>query len=153
LSDHSDPSPEKRDDDATDKAAPPKRGGVKFNPEVGLGQIINAVVMAGGIVYAIANYTNKVDNTQRDVQQLRTEMTRQLAEISVSVNEQFKGVRTDIANLPDVKAELTQLERRADQSDNRAGAQSNRLDRLQETIIQTSSDVAGLLRDKARKNP
>jgi hypothetical protein len=127
-------------------APPVKRMSVRFNPEVGLGQIINALIMASGIAYAIVTYANRVDTTQRDLTSLHQEMVTRFD----TVSEQFRGVRLDIANLPDVRAELVQLGRRMDQADNRMGAQSNRLEQIQQMTIQNRADMDNIIRGRAR---
>lgn len=130
----------------TADAPPTKRMSVRFNPEVGLGQIINALIMASGIAYAIITYANRVDTTQRDLTSLHQEMVTRFD----TVSEQFRGVRLDIANLPDVRAELIQLGRRMDQADNRMGAQSNRLEQIQQMTIQNRADMDNMIRGRGR---
>lgn len=130
---------------------------VRFSTEISLGQVIQAIVVAGGFAWAVMIYMGRVDSTERrqidaehSMSQMRVDVTSQLsaqkvdtttqiAGIALSMNDQFKSLRLDIANLPDVRAELTQLGKRVDQWDNRAGAQSERMNRLETMVIQSNA--------------
>lgn len=119
--------------------------GIRFRPELSLGGILQMVVVISSIGFAVMTYASRVDTTQNNVQQLRSDMTSQLANIT----DQLRNVRLDITNLPDVKAELVQIERRLDQTDSRNSAQSARLEQIQQTAIGTRSDVDNILRSSA----
>lgn len=119
---------------------------VRFNSEIGLGQILQAIVVAAGMAWGVITYANKVDMTQNDLHALRIDMTTQLSAIQLNVSKQFDSVRSDIANLPDVRAELTQLEKRSDQADNRAAALSERIGQVWQLQIQSRADLDNVIR-------
>ena len=119
---------------------------VQFDPKVDLGQIVVALVAAGGVtVWAITSATHATD-ARSDVASLRADM-----------NEQFHQVRLDIANLPDVQAQIVQMNRRLDQDDSRLDAQSKRsefveseqskhIETLEREVIQTRADLDNVIR-------
>lgn len=138
---------------------------VRFNPEISLGQAIQGLIVLGGVVVPIAwyvmTYAGRVDLQGQTIARLEVSVTSQLTAqkadltsqiaaqkaetaaqfnaIQLGMNDQFKSLRLDIANLPDVRAELTQLGKRVDQWDSRAGAQSERMNRLETLLIQISA--------------
>lgn len=128
----------------------PKRFGIRFTPEISFGQFVQAALVASGLIVWGATQAARVDTTQRDLAELRVELAKQMAGMQVNMTDQFRGVRNDIAALPDVRAELTQLERRADQADNRMGALSDRVGQVFQQGIQTRADLDSLLRNAAR---
>ncbi len=126
-----------------------------------LGQIIVSIAIFG---WTIMGYVTRVDIAQTsvaaaqvDIKALRNDMTTQIgglrAELAAQIvalqaanNEQFRIVRSDIANLPEVKADMTQFNRRMDQADSRADAQSKRMDNIEKNGIQNAADIVNLLR-------
>lgn len=138
-----------------------RRWGVRWSPEINTGQVVQAVVVAicsvvVGAVY-LNTYTNQVDATKRDVASLKTDLVFQVASLRTDMGTQFMAIQTnnteafrrvlaDIANLPDVRATLGQVERRLDQGDSRLDAQSKRLESVQAVGIQNSADIVNVLR-------
>lgn len=108
-----------------------------------LGRILEMAAPAvfTGIVFAIGYVVTGIGvgtQAERDITALRNEM-----------NGRFDQVQVAIGNLPDVRAEMVQVERRLDQSDNRNAAQSVRLDQLQQSTISTRADLDNLIRASA----
>lgn len=75
-----------------------------------------------------AEVLGKLDDAQRD-------QTRQNA-----------AILSAIANLPDIRATLQQIDRWRDQVDKRDDAQDRRIDQIQDTTAQNKSDMVGVLR-------
>jgi hypothetical protein len=119
--------------------------GIRFRPELSLGGVLQMIVVVSSIGFAVLTYATRVDTTQNSVQQLKSDMTSQFS----NMTDQVRGLRLDIANLPDVKAEIVQMEKRLDQGDSRNAAQSARLDQLGNIAIGTRSDVDSILRSSA----
>jgi Tfp pilus assembly protein PilO len=112
--------------------------GFKVNRELSLFSIIQIMIVTGSIMFGIFTYINKIDTAQTEIAALRFDM-----------NQQFNGIRTDIVNLPDVRAELVQIEKRLDQADNRAANESARLEEIQQMAIQNKADILNILRSSA----
>lgn len=112
--------------------------GFRFKPEVNLGNLIQTFIFLLAIASAWFTYTARVDTTRDNVTQFRIE-----------TNQQLGDIRQSISNLPDVRAELVQIERRLDQADSRNAAQSARLEQIGEMAITTRSDVDNILRSSA----
>jgi hypothetical protein len=152
---------------------------VSYSPNISLGHIIVAAPMLCGLVwwaatYAVNGNTNadalremKSANataqvaTQTAINALDTKFTAQLTAVRADLtekivgiqaqnNEQFRGVRSDIANLPDVRASMEELKRRADGFDSRLDAQSKRNELTDRSEIETRSDLKNLASDVAR---
>lgn len=143
--------------------APPQRLlSVRFNPEISLGQAIQAVVVAVGFIVGVTFYTNRVDTTAHDVGELKVDVTKQLAAMQISVDrqltamqlsadKQFASIKVDIANLPDVRAELTQIGRRVDQADGRANALSDRVGQALQQGYRNTADIEAMARASSGK--
>jgi septal ring factor EnvC (AmiA/AmiB activator) len=115
---------------------------VKFNPEVDLGQLAVVATLIGGVALWAINSRDAAVHASDAVNGLRSDV----ASLRADTNEQFKAVRADIANLPDVRAQLVQMERRLDQNDSRADAQSKRLELLEREVIQSRADLDNVIR-------
>lgn len=72
-----------------------------FKWDVNLGHMLIAVPLVIGMTVYVVTDHNAVENLTANVDRLRSDMTLQ-----------FAGVRADIANLPDVRAQVGQQERR-----------------------------------------
>ena len=101
--------------------------------ELMLPAVFTGLVFAIG--YAFITGIGVGSQAQKDIATLRSDM-----------NGRFDQVQSAIGNLPDVRAEMVQVERRLDQGDNRAQAQSTRLEQLQQSTISTRSDLDNLIR-------
>ena len=80
----------------------------------------------------------------------KAEMAAQIAGVQAQNNEQFHNVRNDIANLPDMRATVVQAERRLNEVDSRADAQSKRLELNDRMAIETRAKVDALANDVLR---
>ncbi len=72
-----------------------------FKWDVNLGHMLIAVPLVIGLTVYVVTDHNEIANLTVTVDRLRSDMTAQIA-----------GLRTDIANLPDVRAQVSQHERR-----------------------------------------
>lgn len=122
--------------------------GVRFNPEVTLGHILQAAIAAAGVMSVIWVFAARVDTTVHDFTAFRTDVVGKIGDLKSDMQEQFRSVRRDITNIPDMRAGLNGMERRLesmekrmDQTDNRAGAQSERI-----------SHIEGIVLDQRRQN-
>ena len=134
---------------AEDRAPGSGRPRVQFTWDVSLGQAINGALFLIPAFFLIATYFARVNTTQGDVTALRADMVSRFDAASQTTTKQFETVRADIANLPNVQAELTQLDRRQSETDNRLAAQSTRMEQIQQLGIQTRSDLDAVLRASA----
>lgn len=103
------------------------------------------VQIAGMLVFGlwiIFGYLTKIDVSQSTI----AELSRQITQLQKSQNEQYTQISQKVEILADIKATVTQLNLRMDQTDNRMAAQSNRLDIVQTDGIQTKADLTALLR-------
>lgn len=138
---------------------------IRYDNGISLGHIITvlAVAIPAVIMYGARTDTNQevLKATQVAVQTTKVELSAQIiaakAEMAAQItgvqaqnNEQFQNVRHDIANLPDVRASLTQVERRLNEADSRADAQSKRAEINDRMEIETRAKVDALANDVQR---
>jgi Tfp pilus assembly protein PilO len=123
--------------------------GPRFTPEISLGQVIQAIVVAGTVGVAVFTYVAKIDTAQHDIASMRLDMNGRFDQVRVDTNSRLDQVRVDIANLPDLRAELAQVEKRLDQIDNRSAAQSARLEQVQQMAVTARADLDSVIRASA----
>ena len=106
-----------------------------FKPEVNIGHMLSAIgllFVAGGLFWnAAANQAS----ASAESKQTRADLAR----LEVTVVGGFKDVATQIANLPDQKARLEQVERRLNEV-------TTALEETRRLAIQTQADVSAYLR-------
>lgn len=123
---------------------------VRFSPEISLGQAIQALLLFGGLAMGAQVWLSQTSNNTRDLETLKKDVTAQFASqkievaaqvgsLQVNMNDQFKTLQLTIANIPDMRAEVNQLGRRADGFDNRLGAQSDRMSKFETMLFQMSA--------------
>lgn len=138
-----------------------KRFSIQFKPEISFGQLIYIIVtlvpLIGGGAWVLTGYVNRIENTQASVTAMRLDVGARFDAMQANVNRQFNDVQIAIAALPDFRAELGQLERRVNQSDDRASAQSARLDQLQQATASNTARLENMMGGpapaQARKTP
>ena len=136
-----------------------KAGPVRFSSDISLGQIIQAVVAGAGFLWIASTYANKVTTTEAGLATMQASMSKQeaslagqlasqkvdfaaqISSVSLNMNDQFKTLQLAIANMPDMRAEVTQLGKRADGFDNRLGAQSDRMSKFETVLFQLGARV------------
>lgn len=127
--------------------------GVKVEKTLSLGHISYFAVAAVTFLWLVFGYVGKIGTTADDLKRIDDKVTNFRAELldrlitnQRTQTEQFQSLASAISNLPDMRAAVTQIEHRLDQADNRAAAQSNRLDTVQAQGVQSASDLTALLR-------
>lgn len=141
---------------------------VRYENIFNLGHILTvlAVVVPALVVYGARNERTDANQetlkaTQAAMQSTKVELTAEIvaakAEMATQIsgvqtqnNEQFRNVRNDIANLPDMRATVTQVERRMNEMDSRADAQSKRQELNDRMAIETRAKVDALVNDVQR---
>ena len=115
---------------------------VNFDPKVDLGQLAVILTLASGGFYWAVTSHDTASQAKDAVNALRGDV----AALRTDTNDQFKQVRADIANLPDVRAQLVQMEKRLDANDSRVDAQSKRMELLEREVIQSRADLDNVIR-------
>lgn len=115
---------------------------VQFDPKIDLGHVLTlGTVIVLATVYIVSN-----QGTARIAADAAKQAGDNVASLRIDMNEQFRQVRADIANLPNVQAELAQLEKREDQIDARVDAQSKRMELIEREVIQARADLDNVIR-------
>jgi uncharacterized protein (DUF3084 family) len=133
--------------------------GVRFSPEVTLGHVLQGVIAAAGVASVIFVFAGRVNRTAdqfddfkstvvASITELKTSTKEQVTTLSTSMKQEVANLRLDIANIPDIRAglsqmqrQLDQLDKRQDQTDARAGAQSDRMGKLESEQMQTRATL------------
>ena len=128
-------------------------GAMEFDPKITLGEIMGVIALAGGVTFwaisSAGTAKTAADAAQRasdGVASLRADMNDQFRGVKADTAQQFQQVRSDIANIPDMHAEMTQLEKRQDSADARIEALSKRIDLMQRDVIQERADLDNIVR-------
>ena len=101
-----------------------ERMGIRFSPEVSLGQALQAAVVIIGVVIWFVTGQNKSDQTALALSTFKAETTSQFTQIHQSISDvqtaltktvtdSSANVQAQIANLPDQRAAIKDLQRRA----------------------------------------
>lgn len=100
------------------------RKGIRFSPEVSLGQALQAAVVIIGVVIWFVTGQTKADQTSVALSTFKAETTSQFTQIHQSISDvqaaltktvtdSSANVQAQIANLPDQRAAIKDLQRRA----------------------------------------
>ena len=141
---------------------------IRFDWSIGPGQLVTAVatsVMALWLVFGqvakIGMNESAAKSTEDTIKVLRTDLTAQVAALKVEMTaqlvgiqtiqaEQFRSLRSDIANLPRLSVTMEQQDRRQEQTDARVNNLTGRVEVDEKAIIQNSADIVGVLREIGR---
>lgn len=129
----------------------------RFDPGISFGHIIAAIPSLVLVVWFLSGKITTVDNTQIEIKTFKTdiisdmtsfkvEMGRRMDQIQVIQNDQFKILRSDIANIPEFQANLKVVNQRLDRGEVRADVTNSRLDEIAGTAVQNKADIVGILR-------
>lgn len=124
---------------------------VRFTPEISAGAVLQALTVGGAVMAYVFGVAGKTDQSLEASRVLRADMTTQLADMRSQMSAGFTAVQAQIAGLPDQRAQLADLTRRADRADQRAAEIDGRLDALTTQAAQVRSDVDGLLSASGRR--
>ena len=126
---------------------------IRFTPEVSLGAILQALIVAGGVaVYAITTSTRATD-TESSLKDFKVEIGHQIDALHTEMNRRFDVVGDQIGALPDYRARLDQAERRLNGHDAALGALDARMGVEERLSIQTRSDLDSILPASRAKLP
>lgn len=147
---------EPRDDESDDMSAISRRLSFRIDPGISYGNILIAAPLIVGIIYSVGGRDTDLKTTQAEVakltaqiEKLRSDMAGQIAELKTSTSEQIRGVRSDIANLPDIRATMGQMEQRLGRDETRLDALAARIEAVDKAGTQNSADLVGILRNIA----
>lgn len=98
-----------------------------FKWDINLGHMLIAIPLVLGMTVYVVTDHNAVENLTANVDRLRADMTVQIA-----------GIRTDIANLPDVRAQIRLQEGRISDLEANARDADKRLAKVEGSMQQPS---------------
>lgn len=125
--------------------------GPRFDNGFSFGQLLTPLtVVAVGALFYSGVFTGRTDTTgttlTQQVASLRNDLaaqtvdfTAKLAALQLSSDHHFDNIQIAIANLPDVRAEIVQINRRLDANDKRMDAEENRSGALSDRLTQALS--------------
>ena len=121
----------------------PQRG---LMERLGFGAVLNALVLLVGLTAWAVTVHNQADMASHDLIKLDTSMTDKIAELRAVTTAGLTDVRNQIAVLPDQRARIDILERRAADLDTRLGSIGQMLATQQQSDLQSKADINQLLR-------
>lgn len=119
---------------------------IRFTPEITLGQVLQAVIVAGGLTWGVTTYQAAQKSALETAQINIVDLNKKIDGVKTDLTAKIDDVKTAIQNLPDIRATLPQLEKRMDQFEARSGAQSDRLLETEQKGSKDRSDIDGILR-------
>lgn len=131
--------------------------GIRFTPEVTLGHVIQALIAAAGVASVIFVFAGRINETSSQFQDFKTTVLLKIDDLQKSTGRQIDSVNINIANLPDMRATIAQMDRRLeqdekrlDQADSRAGAQSDRMLHIESIATDAENRLNMLMRTPTR---
>jgi hypothetical protein len=112
----------------------PEKSGLPILVIIGIAQL---AMLAGGQTLI---YLEKGDKTQTDV----TSVAGQLSDLRSTVRDGFNSVQAQISGLPDQRAAIADLTRRAALTDDHLSALDARASATERTLYQTQLDAASI---------
>lgn len=134
-----------------------RRFGVRIDPGISIGHIIGAIPSLVLVIWFLSGKMSSVDNTQDQMKTFKIDLSSDWAAFKKDVgqrldgiqalqNDQFKILRSDIANIPEFQATLKLVNQRLDRDEVRADVMSAHLDDVAGKGVQNSADIVGILR-------
>lgn len=130
---------------------------MRFNPEVNYGALLQASVVAVGAIFAYAALSNQSSQTARDLAATRVEFKEALGNLEKSVSSSgarteakmdagLNAIQTQIRDLPNMGAEVTQLQRRMLAQEQSQTAQDQRIAEQDRRITEIAADLRSVTR-------
>lgn len=119
-------------------------GGLRWNGEVNAGHILQAVVVGCGVIIWALVASSKADQTATELATFQRAIRETVGDLQRQVSQGLRDIRSDMATLPDQRAQLSQIERRLTEGDARDVAQDARLSSVERQAIETRAQVDNL---------
>ncbi len=112
--------------------------GLRWNADVNAGHVLQALVLVIGGALALWTMSAKTDQTARELTIFQANMRDTVVGIRSEVREGISAIRTDIATIPDLRAQMMGFERRIAESDARDASFNTRLSAVERQAIENS---------------
>lgn len=137
---------------------------MRFNPEVNYGALLQAAVVAVGAVFGYAALSNQSSQTARDLAATRIEFKEALGNLEKSVSASgvrteakmeagLNAIQTQIRDLPNMGAEVTQLQRRMLAQEQSQANQDQRIAEQDRRITEIAADLRSVTRSSQMPLP
>lgn len=140
------------------------RRGVYVSKEISLGAILQAGVVAAGLIAFAVTAAGRSEQTQKDVASLQAQTQRDIANLKESIAGQQKDirdaltsgladVRQQLVGLPDYRARLDQMERTQVRTEARQDNSDKRLDALERAVIENTTNLQAIVQASGAQVP
>lgn len=119
---------------------------IKFTREVSLGHLVQVAVVVGGVMLWAVAHGSAADNAMAATATIRADMTSQIIELKQTITKGLEAVGLQIAGLPDQRAQLSEVIRREDNSDQRIVAIEKHISDLEVQLARERADLDSLVR-------
>lgn len=123
---------------------------VKFTPEISAGAVLQAITVAAMAMAYVFGVAGKSDESLNASKQLRADVTSQIADLKGTMSAGFATIQQQIAGLPDQRAQIADLIRRADHTDQKLIEVDGRINILTTNAAQIRSDLDGIMSASGR---
>lgn len=123
--------------------APPGRSLLE---RIGVNTVLNALVMLVGLTAWAVTVHNQADQSSRELVRLEASMTDKISDLHNATMSGLADVRNQLATLPDQRARIDGLERRAADLDTRIGSLGSIIAAQEQSEAQSRADINAMLR-------
>lgn len=124
----------------------PPRAGVRLDYTITVGHLIQICLLLTGLASWLISSNNRSDQAGKDLVVLQDRLTGQIKDVRDTVSEGLNNVRTQIAGLPDQRANLDQTLRRLGDVEQRYNIVDKRLGEAERATIESRADLNTLMR-------
>lgn len=114
---------------------------VRFDRSISIGAIMQAAVVAIGLIAWALTSANRAEQTGRDLGAFKADVSEQIKAMRADLGDSISGIRADIKTLPDQKARADNMERWAAQLDAKLNALETRTGNAERVSIENRSDL------------
>jgi hypothetical protein len=131
---------------------PTEKSGLRFDANISLGSILQALVVAGiGAFFFVTSASNKTDNTaanlirvETSVGSTRDELIKKMDDAQAQNAVRFSDISRQVAGLPDQSAALRQIDARVTRLETTKENRDRQIVDLSATLYQDHADLAAI---------
>ena len=121
-----------------------RTNGLRINYEVSLGAILQASVVACGLVGWAVTSANRSDQAQHDLTTMQQTVSGQITDLRSLISSGLADVRAQIQTLPDQRARLDQAERRMSEVSTALGVVDSRLRAVEQSVAELNAQLGSI---------
>lgn len=113
---------------------------IRFSRELNIGHVLQAGIVAVGLIAWAVTRANSVEQAQHDYAELKTTMMSQLQQMAKDIG----SIRNDMRTIGEQRVHLENIERWINNQENRNVAQETRQNDLDRQVVQLRAELNGV---------